>query len=98
MAVKYSVEWSHRAFSDLTRIHDFIFERWGQIKAEEFIDLSIEFEKYICKYPQAYIKSRRYRSCYLGLIHKNTTAVYKIVGNTINIVAVFDNRSKSSYR
>lgn len=98
MAAKYNVEWSQRALSDLTRIHDFLLEKWGRTKSEEFIELSMEFERYISKYPQAYGKSRRYRSCYLGLIHKNTTAVYKITGTVMYIVTVFDNRSKTRFR
>lgn len=98
MGVKFNVEWSERAISDLSGIYRFLLEEWGQDKAEEFLDLAIEFEKYISKYPYAYIKSRKYRSCYLGLVHKNTTAVYKIKGRAILIVTLYDNRSNSKYR
>lgn len=98
MVVKYEIEWTEEASDDLEKIYNFLLLAWGERKAEEFLNLVLEFEEIILRYPKAFTRSHKIRTCYLGLVHPNTTAVYRIKGIKLQIVTLFDNRSASKYR
>lgn len=97
MAVKYEIEWTEEASADLEKIYNFLLLTWGDRKAEEFLNLVFEFEEIILRFPQAFKRSRKIRTCYRGLVHPNTT-VDKIKGHKLRIVTLFDNRSSSKNR
>ncbi|HET6990368.1 MAG TPA: type II toxin-antitoxin system RelE/ParE family toxin [Bacteroidia bacterium] len=98
MAAKHKAIWSQRSVDDLDEIYNYLLEEWSSKDANTFLGLAQEFEKLVCQYPEAFAVSRKFKSCRLGLIHKNVTAVYKKKNKTIFIVTLFDNRSKSKYR
>lgn len=98
MAVKHKAIWSKRSVTDLDLIYNFLLEIWTKKEAEIFLDLTMEFEKLICRYPEAFPLSQKIKGCRLGLIHKNITAVYKVKDGSVFIVTLFDNRTKSKYR
>ena len=57
-----------------------------------------DFLNLVRHFPEAFPVSKKNKSCRLGLIHKNISIVYKIHRDTLFIVTLFDNRSKSGYR
>ncbi len=98
MVEKCELEWSEPAFDDLEKIYNFLLITWTTREAENFLDLVIEFEELLLRYPKLFATSKKFRSCRIGMIHENISAVYKIMGKKILIVALVDNRSKSKYR
>lgn len=94
MAAKYSVLWSKEANLQVERIFNFIKENWSDKEAENFLDLLFHFEKTIALFPNSFKTSKKFKDCRLGLVHKHVTAIYKIDGNQIIVLTIFDNRSK----
>lgn len=98
MVEKFELEWSEPATHDLEKIYNFLLLTWTIREAENFLDLVLEFEELLLRYPKLFATSKKFRYCRIGLIHENVSAVYKVTGKKILIVALIDNRSKSKYR
>jgi plasmid stabilization system protein ParE len=95
MAEPRKVEWTARAERDLDRIHAFVLERWTQREADHLLDLVQEFERLIVRWPNGFKRSKRSKHHRLGLVHRNTTAVYRVYRDRVVIVTLFDNRSNA---
>jgi len=76
MAGKLPIVWTPRAKNDLARIHSFILKKWSYREAENLLGFIEDFEGLISNYPQAFRRSVAYSGLRLGLVHRNTTAVY----------------------
>lgn len=98
MAAKFNLQWSERASKDLEKIYNFLLLTWTQKEADNFLDLVLQFEETVLKYPEAATRSKKIRSCRVAIVHQNVSAVYKIQGSQILIVTLLDNRAKSKYR
>jgi plasmid stabilization system protein ParE len=96
MAAPRRIEWSARAENDLERIYDFVKARWTEREAERLLDLVQEFETLISKWPNGFKRSPSNKHFRLGLVHRNTTAVYRVYRDRIMIITLFDNRSNAS--
>ncbi len=90
--MSYKVFWTSQAYSDFSKIVQFINETWGEKSAEDFIaqiDLIVEL---LSKNPfigkVIYLK-RHIRSF---VISKQTSLIYRIKGEKIIILNLFDNR------
>lgn len=98
MAGKVNIEWTERAIADLESMYNFLLIHWTKKEAEKFLDLTLDFQSFISKYPLAFNTSHRRKAYRLGLIHKNVTAVYRVDPEKITIIALVDNRSRNKYR
>ena len=98
MAVEYRVIWSKEAVNDLEEIYDFILRKWSLKEAERLLDLIKEFEDVICIYPEGFKLSNSIEGVRIGQIHQNTTAIYRIQFETIEILTLFDNRRDEDFR
>lgn len=59
------------------------------------LDLVQEFEVFVARWPNGFKRSQRNKHHRLGLVHRNTTAVYRVYRDRIVIIAMFDNRSNT---
>lgn len=97
MAALRRVEWSARAERDLDRLYAFVLERWTQREADHLLDMVQEFEALIARWPNGFKRSQRNKHHRLGLVHRNTSAVYRVYRDRVVIVTMFDNRSDSAW-
>jgi len=93
MAGRLKVEWASRAVHDVDRILAFIRKNWSEGHADRFLDQLAAFEELISRWPRGFKRSQKRKSYRLGLVHRHTTAVYKVHKDRIVIITVFDNRS-----
>jgi plasmid stabilization system protein ParE len=61
-----------------------------------FLDLLHGFEELVKRFPNGYERSRKYPGCRRAVIHANVSVVYRVAGNQIEVVTVYDNRSARS--
>jgi plasmid stabilization system protein ParE len=95
MAAPRRIEWTGRAERDLDRIYNFVLELWSGREADRLLDLVQEFEVFVARWPNGFKRSSRNKQHRLGLVHRNTTAVYRVYRDRIVIIALFDNRSNT---
>jgi plasmid stabilization system protein ParE len=95
MAGLRRIEWTARAERDLAGIHEFILQKWTAKEADIFLGQVIDFERHIAKWPNSFRRSERHRHHRLGLVHRNTMAVYRVFRDRIVIITLFDMRSNS---
>ena len=92
MAKKYKVSWSQESKHQIDAILNYLRQKWSEKEADNFLDLLLHFERTISQFPKSFKASAKYKNCRLGLVHKYVTAIYKMSGNQIIILTVFDNR------
>ena len=96
MGAPLKIEWTERAVNDVASIHTFLLREWSEREAERFLDDVHVFERLIAQWPQGFKRSLRNKHLRLGIVHRNTMAVYRVFRNRIVIVTVFDSRSSAS--
>lgn len=92
----YKINWSPLARDSYLHILNYLMEEWSldvaiafDEKADGLIE-KLKKHKYLC--PAA--KNRRFRRC---VINKHTSLVYEVAGDTINLIAFYDNRSSIEF-
>jgi len=95
MAALRRVEWTAQAERDLEAVHAFVLERWSEREANHLLDLVQEFEALVARWPFGYKRAHHDKDLRLGLVHRNTTAVYRVFPDRVVIITVFDNRSNT---
>lgn len=97
MAVNRKVEWSARAIRDLDNIHAFVLAQWTTREADRLLDLVQDFEFLIARWPNGFKRSSRKPEYRLGIVHRNTIAVYRVFPDRIVIITLFDSRSEGGW-
>ena len=95
MAVLRRIDWTARAERDLDELYNFVLERWTIREANKLLDMVQEFEQFISRWPYGFKRSERNKHHRLGLVHRNTTAVYRVFRDRIVILTLFDSRSNA---
>jgi plasmid stabilization system protein ParE len=88
----FKIVWSKRAYNNLAKIIRYLEENWTEKEIGKFageLDRSIEIIK---KNPLTFHSSNRKPSLRKVVITKHNTLYYKIEGQTIKLVTVFDTR------
>lgn len=93
MEGKFEVEWTPESKIQIDLIVRYLREDWSEREVDDFLDLLFHFQKTIAQFPNAFKKSKTFRGCRAGFVHKNITAVYYILKEKIVVITVFDNRS-----
>jgi plasmid stabilization system protein ParE len=93
MAGSLEVFYTVEAKSQLDAIINYLNDNWTNKEYNDFLDLLLHFENLIARFPNSFKKSRRFKNCRLGLVHRHISAVYSIANNKIIILTFIDNRS-----
>jgi plasmid stabilization system protein ParE len=94
---EYRIFWSPRAEETYLKILEYILLKWSQKEAEDFEDRinrlidKLRFHKNLC--PPS-LKKKQLRKC---VVTSQTSLVYRTKKQTIEIVALIDNRSQHNY-
>lgn len=92
--MNYVVVWSDFAKEDYANILTFLQSKFGQDSALRFLDKTEKIVEQIEVFPNAFPasdKNGRYRK---AVINKNTSLVYKISNNEVELLYFWDNRMK----
>lgn len=93
MAGPKRVDWTPEAKEQLARIHRFVQEQWSVRIADRFLDLVMEFEDLILRYPNGFRSSPIHPALRLGIIHRNVKVVYRVDPDRILIITLLDTRA-----
>ena len=93
MEENLDIKWSAEAEFQLAKIYNYLLTEWGEKEAERFLDLAQEFEKIVSKYPFAFTPSQKKPHLYIGLIHRNVSAIYEVHSTYVLIYTLIDNRA-----
>lgn len=94
MAGRLRVEWTRRAVKDVDRIFVYLQKNWTDREVKNFLEQLKRFEELIAQWPRSFKRSAKHKYRRLGLVHRHTTAVYRVYRDRIVIITVFDNRSE----
>jgi plasmid stabilization system protein ParE len=93
MGVERTVQWSDEAMERVDEIKVFLRQQWTDKEVNAFLDLLHGFEELVKRFPNGYERSRKYPGCRRAVIHANVSVVYRVAGDQIEVVTVYDNRS-----
>lgn len=93
MAGSLEVFYTVEAKSQLDAIINYLNDNWTNKEYNDFLDLLLHFENLFARLLNSFKKSRRFKNCRLGLVHRHISAVYSIANNKIIILTFIDNRS-----
>jgi len=84
---------SELAGKKLDILLDYLEEEWSLKIADNFEKIFGDKLSHIAKYPESCIKSRQFFNLHLCIVTKQTSFLYRINNNEIEVITVFDNRS-----
>lgn len=96
MAAPSRVDWTPEAVVQLEKIHRFVREQWSDRIADRFLDLVMEFEDLVLRFPNGFQASPMHPSLRMGVIHRNVKAIYRVDPDRIVIITLLDTRADNS--
>ena len=88
----YKIQWSNRALKDLDKIIEYLKTEWGDATFGEFVRKLEKRLALISIRPTLYAQLHYSRATRKSVLVRRLTIYYRIQGNTVFIVALFDNR------
>jgi plasmid stabilization system protein ParE len=89
----YTIILSQLAGAKLDKLLDYLEEEWSLRVADNFEKAFEEKLIHVSNYPESCIKSKQFYNLHLCIITKQTSFLYRITNETIEVITVFDNRS-----
>lgn len=89
----YNVRLSRLATTKLDNLLDYLEEEWSENVATVFEETFSEKLNQIAHFPDSCIQSKRFYNLHLCIVTKQTSFLYRINNNEIEVITVFDNRS-----
>lgn len=84
---------SNLAGKKLDQLLDYLEEEWSLKTADNFEALFSEKLSHISKYPKSCVRSEEFFNLYLCVVTKQTSFLYRIKNDEIEVITVFDNRA-----
>ncbi|MFP9099675.1 type II toxin-antitoxin system RelE/ParE family toxin [Flavobacterium sp. RHBU_24] len=91
--MKYSFYFSPLAEKKLLQLFNYLIEEWSVKVKDNFRNILDDKLEQISNYPESCIQSKRFFNLYLCVVTKQTSFLYRINNNEIEVITVFDNRS-----
>lgn len=85
-------KWSPRALADFSDIVGYILSRWSEKEALNYIARVEDCISMIKKMPEMFKISRKRKKVRQCVISSQTSLYYRISGDTLEIIALFDTR------
>ncbi|KOS06494.1 hypothetical protein AM493_10945 [Flavobacterium akiainvivens] len=89
----YSLHFSPLAEKKLIELLLYLIEEWSVKVKDDFKVILDKKLNHISVYPESCVKSKSFRNLHLCIITKQTSLLYRIVNNQIEVITLFDNRS-----
>lgn len=87
---------SELAGRKLDAILDYLMAEWSRKSSDEFLE---KFEirlLHVAAFPESCITSKRHYGLHLCVVTKQTSFLYRIKNDNLEVITVFDNRSKDN--
>lgn len=84
--------WNKRANTQFDKIQDYLTQKFGVRKTEEFTNRVFNFLDLLAIYPDLGTVENKDKNIRGFIIHKNTTIFYKAVEEKVFLLSIFDNR------
>ena len=91
--MKYSFYFSPLAEQKLLQLFNYLIEEWSVKVKDNFRQIFDEKLDQISNYPESSVKSKEFFNLHLCIVTKQTSFLYRINNNEIEVITVFDNRS-----
>lgn len=91
----HNVILSELAGIKLDAVLDYLIEEWSQKSSDDFSEKFENKLNHIALYPESCIKSKKHFNLHLCIVTKQTSFLYRILHNRIEVITVFDNRSSN---
>ena len=88
----YNIHYTNRALSDAKIIKSYLLYNFTQKEVDNFYRMLGVFEGIVSKFPELYAKSSKGRNVRRAVLSKQLAVFYTIRKDTIQIVAILDNR------
>jgi len=91
----HSIILSELAGEKLDAVLDYLIEEWSQKSSDDFF---VKFEdklNHIAFFPESCIKSKKHFNLHFCVVTKQTSFLYRILKEQIEVITVFDNRSSN---
>jgi plasmid stabilization system protein ParE len=89
----HNIRLSDLAIKKLDDLLDYLEEEWSENVAFAFEETFEERINQVLKFPESCIQSNRFYNLYLCVVTKQTSFLYRINNNEVEVITVFDNRS-----
>ena len=87
-----SVYWSYKALTNSLSIKEYLQRKFTQKEINKFYKLLEAFEKIVALFPLLYPVSVKNQKIHRAVLSKQLSVFYTFNKNTIQVVAVLDNR------
>jgi len=84
---------SELAGKKLDQLLDYLEEEWSVRVANNFEEMFEDKLLQVAKYPESCLKSKQFWNLHICIVTKQTSFLYRIKFNEIEVITVFDNRS-----
>lgn len=88
----YWIVWSDEALESLKSILDYLEQRWTERETGNFVELLEHQLMLIRNNPYLFPLSDRFMDLRRSVLSSQTTIFYRIIGNEIHLISLFDNR------
>ncbi len=92
MKSTYRIIWSDEALKNLKNILDYLEQRWTERETGSFVELLEHQLMLISNNPWLFPLSDRYSDLRKSVLSFQTTIYYRITGDEIHLISLFDNR------
>lgn len=89
----WQIKLSKLAGKKLDLLLDYLEEEWSVRIANNFEEIFEDKLLHVAKFPDSCIKSKRFLNLHICIVTKQTSFLYRIKFNEIEVITVFDNRS-----
>lgn len=91
--MRYNFYFSRLAEKKLLQLFDYLIHEWSVKVKDNFRQTLDEKLDQISIYPDSCIKSKQFFNLYLCIVTKQTSFLYRVINDDIEVITVFDNRS-----
>ena len=88
----FKIIWSPKSRKSYIKIADYILEKWSKKELEKFNRITSSTIQKIAKNPEMFVVSKQKKEIRKGFITKQTSLLYRIKSNEIQLIYFWDNR------
>lgn len=90
--MKLTIKWSSRAERSYGEQLDYLFNKWGNTSAVNFMNLTERVLEQICETPRMYPFYERKENVHRCVLNRQVSLYYKVEQDTVYLVVFWPNR------
>ncbi|MBF00113.1 type II toxin-antitoxin system RelE/ParE family toxin [Flavobacterium coralii] len=89
----HNIRLSKLASEKLNGLLDYLEEEWSLNVALDFENIFGEKLAQVAAFPESCPKSKTFKDLHICIVTKQTSSIYRVRNNDVEIITIFDNRS-----